>query len=358
MWKACKAWSHCHQADAHPAGKLDSWRRQANCVFGLSLDGRPLLSDGTFPAAPSFDPTGAYTCPANMQQRVDRIPFESIVGWDTTGNGNLAQMLQEPTLMGAYEGAGVTVLGRGVRIPANSNDFWGASAAGGFPAGYEYLTNSNTDCTHRADQRRDWTSNFLCNPSRIDGVSVINSSQGGGAIWAHGWNHNLEVANTRERANHGTLTGGISIGNGEFPDAFTVGGDTPPPPGLPVTPAEAAITGLQVGYGFNRNVKVHHNKVNGNASLGDALYSCTPSAAGGITLTSGADGYSVDHNWVCGNLSSGDAGGVAHSGFINNGTIKNNWILFNQSMNPTIPTHGGGTQSPNRNGDRSAARLW
>jgi len=64
-----------------------------------------------------------------MQQRVDRIPQEAIIGWDAQGNGNLAQQLQEPTLMGAYEGAGITVLGRGIRIPANSNDFWGAGAA-------------------------------------------------------------------------------------------------------------------------------------------------------------------------------------------------------------------------------------
>ena len=42
--------------------------------------------------------------------QVDRIPFEGILGWDTTVNGNLAEMLQEPTLMGSYEGAGITVL--------------------------------------------------------------------------------------------------------------------------------------------------------------------------------------------------------------------------------------------------------
>ena len=280
-----------------------------------------------------------------MQQRVDRIPFESIVGWDASGNGNLGQMLQEPTLMGAYEGAGITVLARGIRIPAASTDFWGASATGGFPAGYQYLTTSNADCTTSTTQTngRDYgTSNFLCNPSRIDGIGVINSSQGGGAIFVHGWNHNLEIANTRERANHGTFSGGITVGNGEFPDPFTVRGDNPPPPGLPVTLLENLATGLQVGYGFNRGVKVHHNMVTGNASLGDALYSGTPSAAGGISFCSGADGYVLDHNWVCGNLSSGDGGGVAHSGFINNGTMRNNWVLFNQSQNPTIPTNGGG----------------
>ena len=26
-------------ADAHPAGKMDQWRRQVNCAFGLNLDG-------------------------------------------------------------------------------------------------------------------------------------------------------------------------------------------------------------------------------------------------------------------------------------------------------------------------------
>ena len=41
--------------------------------------------------------------------QVDRLPLEGILGWDTTVNGNLAQLLQEPTLMGAYEGAGITV---------------------------------------------------------------------------------------------------------------------------------------------------------------------------------------------------------------------------------------------------------
>ena len=69
------------------------------------------------------------------------------------GVTNLAQVLQEPTLMGAYEGAGVTVLGRGIRIPTNSNDFWGqapagaAETAGAFPDGSVYLTNSSANCT-------------------------------------------------------------------------------------------------------------------------------------------------------------------------------------------------------------------
>ena len=48
---------------------------------------------------------------------MDRIPLEGIVGWDATLNGNLAELLQEPTLMGAYEGAAITVLAKGVVLP-------------------------------------------------------------------------------------------------------------------------------------------------------------------------------------------------------------------------------------------------
>ena len=52
-------------------------------------------------------------------------------------------------------------------------------------------------------------SSFQCNPSRIDGLSITNSSQGGGGIYVHGWAHNLEIANNRVYNNQGTLAGGI-----------------------------------------------------------------------------------------------------------------------------------------------------
>ena len=37
----------------------------------------------------------------SVNPQVDRLPLEGIVGWDATLNGNLAELLQEPTLMGA-----------------------------------------------------------------------------------------------------------------------------------------------------------------------------------------------------------------------------------------------------------------
>ena len=92
-----------------------------------------------------------------------------------------------------------------------------------------------------------------------------------------------------------------------------------------------------------------------NASLGDALFSGTPSGAGGVTISAGADNYRLDHNWVAGNLSTGDGGGVVHSGLSFNGTIDHNYILFNQSTDATLPTNGGGLGIIGANGTRTLA---
>jgi hypothetical protein len=308
----------------------------------------------------NFDSDGTYSCPNAMFQRVDRIPFEAIIGWDAAGNGNLAQVLQEPTLMGAYEGAGITVLGRGVRIPNNSSDFWGVNATGGagaFTDGSVYLGNGNSDCsTSTSATSRDYgTGNFYCNPSRIDGMSIINSSQGGGGIFIHGWGHNLDVGNTRISGNHGTLAGAINVGNGETPDAYINDGVecgvNPAVMPCPTIPAGTA-TNAAIPFQFNVGVHIHHNMLYNNASIGDALFSGTPAGAGGITVSSGADKYQIDHNWIAGNLSTGDGGGLQHLGLSFNGQIRNNYILFNQSTNPTLPTNGGGIVIEGANLDR------
>ena len=363
MWKPVRlqgvgAASVTVNADAHPAGKMDQWRRQVTCVFGLSTEGVPNLNDA------QFDPTGTYTCPGTMHQRADRIPFEAVIGWDTAGNGNLAQVLQEPTLMGAYEGAGITVLGRGVRIPAGSTDFWGQLATGGagaFTDGSVYLQNRDQDCARSGSSNgRDYgTSNYYCNPSRVDGISIVNSSQGGGAVFIHGWAHNLEVANTRIQGNHGTLAGGINLGNGETPDAYVNDGVecgvnltganavTPCPP-IP----DGTVLNAAIPFQFNTKVRLHHNMIYDNASIGDALFSGTPAGAGAITVSAGADDYQIDHNWIAGNLSTGDGGGLQHLGLSFRGKINNNYVLFNQSTNPTLPTNGGGIVIEGANLDR------
>ena len=80
MWKPVRlqgvgAASSIINANTHPAGKLDPWRRQVNCLFGLALNGTPIA------ASNPYDPSGKYTCPTAMlqlqpQHNPDRLPLE------------------------------------------------------------------------------------------------------------------------------------------------------------------------------------------------------------------------------------------------------------------------------------------
>jgi hypothetical protein len=371
MWKPVRlqgvgAASTVINANTQPAGKLDPWRREVDCLFGLALDGVPLTATHS-----NFDPTGnGYTCAAGTKganftgtattlmyfspqltgtsssffsPQIDRLPLEAVVGWDATLNGNLAQLLQEATLMGALEGAGVTVLGKGVHFPSNSNPF----AADTFPVGTTLLSSST--CA-KSTAGTPLASNFYCNPSSINSLGITDSSQGGGAVFLHAWGHNIEIANNRIKDNAGTLSGGINVGQGEFPPAYIAGGTTNADPGSCATTGrngrvtfggQTIPNGAVEPYCQNVNVNVHNNYVSLNSSTGDELFSATPAGAGGVSFCTGADNYKFNYNWVCGNLSSGDGGGLGHFGLSYNGDIEHNTFLFNQSLNPTIPANGG-----------------
>ena len=379
MWKPVRlqgvgAVTSVIDANSNPAGKLlDPWRRHVNCLFGLSLQGSPTTSTS---GGGSYDPTGGYSCPdagwanftgAPNTPQVDRLPLEAVVGWDATVNGNLAEQLQEPSLMGAYEGAAVTVLGKGVWVPPGESVWTDGSEPGAFPADALLLQNvapflddegapigpQHDYCTQPGTTTElvpnPYPSNYECNPSSIDGLSVTDSSQGGGGVFVHGWAHNLQIANNRVYNNAGTLSGGISVGQGEFPVAIQVTGvsggvgeqfvlDAPP------SCQNSTVIGTHLPYCLDLNVNVHNNYITSNSSLGDELFSGTLSGGGGATFCTGSDYYKFKYNWVCGNLSSGEGGGLVHLGFIYNGDIESNSILFNQSDNPTIPTNGGGIQ--------------
>ncbi|HEX9031736.1 MAG TPA: Ig-like domain-containing protein [Streptosporangiaceae bacterium] len=332
MWKPVRlqgagASASIINANTHPAGKLTPWRTRVDCLFGLGPDGSPNTFNPTCGAGWSFfNPT------ANNPQ-VDRIAFEAIVGWDASANGNLAQLLQEPSLMGALEGAGITVLAKGVYFPTSP---WDPTLSFGFPTGTVLFTSGNT-ATYCSGT---YPSNFQCNPSRIDGLGITNSSQGGGGVFVHGWGHNLQIANNRVYNNAGTLSGGINVGLGEFPPNTLQNSASNVPPGS--CEISTAPTGTQLAYCLNTYVNMHHNYVSLNNSTGDELFSATPAGAGGVSICTGSDYYKFNFNWVCGNLSNGDGGGLGHLGFSKNGHIEHNSILFNQSTNPTIPTNGGG----------------
>jgi hypothetical protein len=374
MWKPLRlqgvgATASIVNANTHPAGKLDSWRRQVNCLFGLSVDGYQSLAGGS-PFAP-YDRTGTYKCatsadfgagtttlfgfqPTATNPQVDRLPLEAVIGWTATLNGNLAELLQEPSLMGALEGAAITVLSKGVYIPNGSTDIFGggAATAGAYPTGTIPVSSSTSGNRNNVNgcgpntmsAHNPFPSNFLCNPSSIDGLTVENSSQGGGGIFVHGWGHNLQIANNRVTNNAGTLSGGINVGQGEFPNPYTIGGTNEDPGSCQTSgySPNANATGKQLPYCFDLNVNMHNNMVTRNSSTGDELFSATPAGAGGVTICNGSDYYKFNYNWVCGNLSGGDGGGVGHVGFSYNGDIEHNTIIFNQSTNPTIATNGGG----------------
>jgi hypothetical protein len=328
MWKPLRlqgvgAVSSIINASTHPAGKMDPWRRQVNCLFGLSLSGTPLTSSN------QYDPSGTFTCSAAMQGAIDRLPLEATVGWDATLNGNLAELLQEPSLMGALEGAGITVLGKGVNLGP------GVGTETNFPTGTTLLNASV--CTSEP-----YPSSFWCNPSSIDGLSITDSSQGGGGIFIHGWNHNLEVANNRIHSNAGSASGGINLGQGEFPPNYTQGGTTNADPGSCAATSFSGLPGSILPYCLDMFVNIHHNSITSNSSTGDELFSATPAGAGGASFCTGSDYYKFNYNWVCGNLSSGDGGGIGQIGFVYNGDIEHNTIIFNQSTNPTIAANGGG----------------
>jgi hypothetical protein len=385
MWKPVRlqgvgAGTSIIDSNSFPAGKLlDPWRRHVNCLFGLTLSGVPLGSPipvpGTSNTTPAvYDPSGSYNCPdagwkyfgndltgtgagtpvANVPQ-VDRIPLEAVLGWDATLNGNLAEQLQEPSLMGAYEGAGITVISKGVSVPPGVSAF---GTEGAFPTGALLLQDTpafldstgaalGPQVSHCADATNPYPSNFMCNPSSIDGLTVRDSSQGGGGIFIHGWGHNLQVANNRVYNNAGTLSGGITVGQAEFPDAITVTGvlnGVGEQSALDVLPScqNSTVVGTHLPYCLDLNVNLHNNAITSNSSLGDELFSGTLSGGGGASFCTGADYYKFNYNWVCGNISAAEGGGITHLGFMYNGDIEHNTIALNESSNPTIPTNGGG----------------
>jgi hypothetical protein len=340
MWKPVRlqgvgAASSIIDANAHPSGILNDWRLRVVCLFGLAPTGVPNGYD------PGCGAGWNHFNPTTSNPQVDRLPLEATVGWDASLNGNLAEQLQEPSLLGAYEGAGITVLSKGVRVPNGLDPWTDGAEPGGFPAGTTLLQNTTQDCGSGdgTTNPNPFPSSFQCNPSSIDGMSVTNSSQGGGGVFVHGWAHNLQIANNRVYNNQGTLAGGISVGQGEHPGAYLAGSGTIADPGSCQT---SNVNNLQLPYCFNRFVNVHHNAVMLNASEGDELFAATPSGAGGVAFCTGADNYQFNFNWVCGNLSTGDGAGVSQMGFVWNGSIQHNTILFNQSTNPTTPSNGGG----------------
>ena len=138
------------------------------------------------------------------------------------------------------------------------------------------------------------------------------------------------------------------IGQGEFPEAYFAPTDFGPGAGTPPGSCQnSSIANTQLPYCLQLNVNMHNNMVTYNSSTGDELFTGTPAGAGGVSICTGSDYYMFNYNWVCGNMSSGDGGGVGQLGFSYNGDIEHNAIILNQSTNCFVIDYS--TQNNRRN---------
>jgi hypothetical protein len=134
-----------------------------------------------------------------------------------------------------------------------------------------------------------------------------------------------------------SITGG-DIGNGIFVNGWVR-------PRLATTGSEQASRRSQVvsllrtwptrALRLQPDVRIHNNAITQNGALAG-------SGGGGVALCTGTDEYQLFDNWVCGNFSQGHGGGVAHFGRSDDGLIRGNRILFNQSFNQGLTKSGGG----------------
>ncbi len=149
--------------------------------------------------------------------------------------------------------------------------------------------------------------------ARIDGLTITGADHAGGIV-VNGYAHYLEIANNRIVGNSGVFGGGIRVGHAD----------------LTVETAQ----GLEYQSGFNDNIAVHHNQVIENSGLNGA--------GGGVSLYTGTDAYRITNNFVCGNFSNGNGGGIGHEGLSPGGVIAENTIVFNESFNQGVTVNGGG----------------
>jgi len=170
--------------------------------------------------------------------------------------------------------------------------------------------------------------------ARIDGFTITGADTGGGIV-VNGYGHYLEISNNRVANNSGSFGGGIRVGHPELTNTLN---------GLP-----------EYTDGQNDFVKVHNNQVSQNGSVAGA--------GAGISMCTGADAYQVTQNWVCGNFSTQNGGGIGHIGrsdgvwvtVPNTGPqanrvwtltqiplIEDNTIIFNEIFNQGLTVSGGG----------------
>jgi len=215
-------------------------------------------------------------------------------------NQNLPVGLQAG-LFGLDEGAGITVVGQ-CQHPGELNVTPGTPSAA-------YQTNG---------PGVGYVSSWQPGQARIDGLSIVGASTDG-AIYVAQYAANVEISNNRIIGNAGSFGGGIHVGNNTL-----------------------AFLNAKV-HSHNENLSLHHNHIAENGGLGGV--------GGGVSLYTGSDGYEVTDNYICGNFTTGQGGGIGHLGLSRPKSLQGqpqpnliarNRILFNQNFNQMGEVSGGG----------------
>jgi hypothetical protein len=165
--------------------------------------------------------------------------------------------------------------------------------------------------------------------ARIDGFTIRGADTGGGII-VNGYGDYLDITNNRVSNNSGFYGGGIRVGH----------------PELVTEQSDGQISYTDADNDF---VDVRHNQVVFNGGLGGA--------GGGISMNTGSDAYQVTDNWVSGNFTLGQGGGIGHLG-VSDGIwkwqgknreevgpvplIEDNVVVFNESFFQGQTVSGGG----------------
>jgi len=165
------------------------------------------------------------------------------------------------------------------------------------------------------DSFPDWFSGPMNQRARIDGFTIVGATQGGGIV-INGHANAMDIGNNRLSGNAGFYGGGIRVGH--------------------PTLAHDENGLLVYDDADNPGIRIHHNLIIQNGGIN------ADGVGGGIALHTGADGYKVQENWVCGNFSVGSGAGIGHLGFSDRGLIEDNTIIFNESFSQASAESGGG----------------
>ncbi len=145
--------------------------------------------------------------------------------------------------------------------------------------------------------------------ARIDGFR-INGKFNGGGIFINGHARYLDISNNRISSNQGKYGGGIRVGT---PDL---------------------IDGDEYVDANNDSLRIMNNQIVMNGGI---------VGAGGVSIFTGATAYEVRDNYICGNLSHDNGGGIGQNGFCGgNSIIDSNKIVFNEVYDGTLISKGGG----------------